>query len=141
MLDDTALRTLLQNARRIAILGAKDKPGQPVDTVGRYLLDQGYVIYPVHPTRKTVWGLPAFPDMASLPEPVDVIDVFRAALHCPEHAREVLALPWLPKLFWMQLGVTSAEARETLAGADVEVVENACLMVEHARLLGHAQQH
>lgn len=141
MLHDAALRTTLQHARRIAILGAKDKPGQPVDAVGRYLLDQGYVVYPVHPARKTVWGLAAFPDLAALPEPVDVIDVFRAPIHCPGHAREALALPWRPKLFWMQLGVSSAEAREVLAGSGIEVVENACLMVEHARLLGNAQQH
>lgn len=140
MLDHTALRAILRDARRIAILGAKDKPGQPVDTVGRYLLDQGYVIYPVHPVRKTVWGLAAFPDLGSLPEPVEVIDVFRAPLHCPAHAREVLALPWLPKLFWMQLGISSAQAREALTGAGVNVVENACLMVEHARLLGNARQ-
>lgn len=138
MLDDTDLRTLLQNSRRIAILGAKDKAGQPVDTVGRYLLAQGYVIYPVHPARATVWGLEAFPDLAALPEPVDVIDVFRAPLHCPEHAREVLALPWRPKLFWMQLGVSSPEARALLAGTGITVVEDACLMVEHARLLGNA---
>lgn len=140
MLDETALRPILQNARRIAILGAKDKPGQPVDTVGRYLLNQGYVVYPVHPARKTVWGLEAFPDVAALPEPVDVIDVFRASIHCPGHAREVLALPWRPKLFWMQLGISSAEARDALAGTGVEVVENACLMVEHARLLGNTRQ-
>lgn len=141
MLDHTALRTILQNARRIAVLGAKDKPGQPVDTVGRYLLHQGYIVYPVHPARKTVWGLAAFPDLAALPEPVDVIDVFRAPPHCPGHAREIPALPWRPKLFWMQLGISSPEVSEILAGTGVEIVENACLMVEHARLLGNAQQH
>ena len=78
MPDDIWLRALLRNAKDIAILGAKDKPGQPVDGVGRYLLRQGYKIWPVHPARATVWGLAAYQDLAALPKPVDIIDVFRA---------------------------------------------------------------
>ncbi len=140
MPDDIWLRALLRNAKDIAILGAKDKPGQPVDGVGRYLLRQGYKIWPVHPARATVWGLAAYQDLASLPKPVDIIDVFRAPQHCPEHARQVLALPWRPKVFWMQSGIVSPEARELLEAAGVAVVENACLMVEHARLLGSAAE-
>ena len=140
MPDDIWLRALLRNAKDIAILGAKDKPGQPVDGVGRYLLGQGYTIWPVHPARATVWGLAAYPDLAALPKPVDIIDVFRAPQYCPEHARQVLALPWRPKIFWMQSGIVSPEARELLEAAGVAVVENACLMVEHARLLGSAAE-
>ena len=67
MLSFTAIRDVLQRSRSIAIVGAKDKAGQPVDRVGRYLLDKGYTIFPVHPVRKTVWGLTAYPDLASLP--------------------------------------------------------------------------
>lgn len=140
MPDDIWLRALLRNAKDIAILGAKDKPGQPVDGVGRYLRGQGYTIRPVHPARATVWGLAAYPDLAALPKPVDIIDVFRAPQYCPEHARQVLALPWRPKIFWMQSGIVSPEARELLEAAGVAVVENACLMVEHARLLGSAAE-
>ena len=140
MPDDIWLRALLRNAKDIAILGAKDKPGQPVDGVGRYLRGQGYTIWPVHPARATVWGLAAYPDLAALPKPVDSIDVFRAPQYCPEHARQVLALPWRPKIFWMQSGIVSPEARELLEAAGVAVVENACLMVEHARLLGSAAE-
>lgn len=135
MLDAIALRSLLQDAKSIAILGAKDKAGQPVDRVGRYLLDQGYTVYPVHPVRRIVWGLEAFPTLAELPAPVDIIDLFRAPQYCPEHAREVLALPWRPRAFWMQSGIRSPEARELLTAIGVMVVEDACLMVEHARLL------
>ncbi|MGE9986402.1 CoA-binding protein [Desulfovibrio sp. SGI.169] len=141
MPDDTSLRALLRNAKSIAILGAKDTPGQPVDRVGRYLLEQGYAIWPVHPVRRAVWGLTAFPHLAALPGPADIIDVFRAPRYCPEHAREILALPWRPQCFWMQAGIASPEARELLEAAGARVVENACLMVEHARLLrGTAEQ-
>ena len=90
MLSFTAIRDVLQRSRSIAIVGAKDKAGQPVDRVGRYLLDKGYTIFPVHPVRKTVWGLTAYPDLASLPQPVDIIDLFRAPQYFPAHAQEVL---------------------------------------------------
>lgn len=135
MPDDTTLRALLGNAHSIAIIGAKDKPGQAVDRVGRYLLEQGYRVFPVHPVRKSVWGLPAVASLAELPEPVDIVNLFRAPEYCPAHAEEVLRLAWRPALFWMQLGIRSPEARLALAGAGITVVEDACIMVEHARLL------
>ena len=135
MLDDRLMRAMFGESCSIAIIGAKDKPGQAVDRVGRYLLEQGYRIIPVHPVRKTVWGLPAVPCIAELPEPVDIINLFRAPEYCPDHAREVLALPWRPSLFWMQLGIRSPEARTLLNSTDITVVEDACIMVEHARLL------
>ena len=135
MLDDRLLRALLGESRSIAIIGAKDKPGQAVDRVGRYLLEQGYRIVPVHPVRTTVWGLPAVASIAELPEPVDIINLFRAPEYCPGHAQEVLGLGWKPKLFWMQLGIRSPEARQTLTETGITVVEDSSIMVEHARLL------
>lgn len=135
MLSFTAIRDVLQRSRSIAIVGAKDKAGQPVDKVGRYLLDKGYTVFPVHPVRKTAWGLTAYPDLASLPQPVDIIDLFRAPQYCPAHAQEVLTLPWKPLCFWMQEGIRSAEARALLEPEQILVVEDLCLMVEHARLL------
>ena len=135
MLDDRLMRAVLGESRSIAIIGAKDKPGQAVDRVGRYLLEQGYRVVPVHPVRKTVWGLPAFATIAELPEPVDIINLFRAPEYCPGHAQEVLALGWKPKVFWMQLGIRSPEARQALAETGITVVEDSCIMVDHARLL------
>lgn len=135
MLDDRLMRAILGESRSIAIIGAKDKPGQAVDRVGRYLLDQGYRVFPVHPVRKTVWGLPAATCLAELPEPVDIVNLFRATDYCPGHAHEVLHLAWKPRLFWMQLGIRSPEARCLLAETGITVVEDSCIMVEHARLL------
>ena len=138
MQDHKELRSQLEQARRIAIVGAKDKPGQAVDRVGRYLMDAGYEVYPVHPVRKTVWGLTAYPDLASLPCPVDLVNLFRAPQYCPDHAREVLALPWRPSIFWMQLGIRSPEARVLLFPSGITVIEDACIMVDHAHLLPNA---
>lgn len=96
MLSFTAIRDVLQRSRSIAIVGAKDKAGQPVDRVGRYLLDKGYTIFPVHPVRKTVWGLTAYPDLASLPQPVDIIDLFRAPQTVPPMRRKCWPCPGSP---------------------------------------------
>ena len=131
-----ALRGILEAARTIVIVGAKDTPGQPVDRVGRYLIEAVYTVIPVHPKRKTVWGLPACVSLADISVPVDVVDVFRAPGYCAAHAREALLLSPRPRLFWMQLGITSSEASALLAEQGIGVVEDACLMVEHACLFG-----
>lgn len=127
------LRSMLQNVRKIAVVGAKDDPGQAVTNVGRYLINAGYEIFPVHPTREKVWGLTTYKSIGDLPEPMDLIDVFRAAEFCPDHAREVLALAERPKIFWMQLGIRSPEAAAMLKKEGIIVIEDACLMVEHRR--------
>lgn len=137
MLFDDTLRDMLQNSRSIAIVGAKDKAGQAVDNVGRYLLAAGYTVYPVHPVRRTVWDLQAYPSVADLPCCVDIVNLFRAPQYCEGHARELLQLEWRPKVFWMQLGIRSPEAGLLLHAAGTTVVEDRCIMVEHRRLLGH----
>ncbi len=134
--SDTELAALLRQVKTIAVVGAKDKPGQPVDRVGRYLLDAGFTVIPVHPKRSTVWGLPAYPTLAEVPVPVDLVDLFRAAEACPAHAQEVLQLAARPLGFWMQSGIVSREAREFLRGSGITVIEDRCLMVDHARLAG-----
>lgn len=134
--SDTELAALLGQVKSIAIVGAKDKPGQPVDRIGRYLMEAGFTVIPVHPKRTSVWGLPAYPTLADVPQPVDLVDLFRAPEYCPDHAREALALAERPRGFWMQSGIVSAEARGLLRGSGIIVVEDRCLMVDHARLLG-----
>jgi predicted CoA-binding protein len=134
MFDDT-MRALLHSAKTIAIVGAKDTQGHPVDEVGRYLIQAGYTVWPVHPARRSAWGLTAFPSLADLPGTADIINLFRAASACPAHAREVPALPWRPSAFWMQTGIRSPEAGQMLAAHGIRVVEDRCIMVEHRRLV------
>ncbi|MDQ7835929.1 MAG: CoA-binding protein [Humidesulfovibrio sp.] len=129
------LAALLGKVKTIAVIGAKDKPGQPVDKVGRYLLEAGFRVIPVHPKRAEVWGLKAYPTINDIPEPVDLVDLFRAADFCPAHAEEFLRLSPLPKCFWMQSGIVSQQARAILSGHPVLVVEDRCLMVDHRNLV------
>lgn len=133
------LAPLLQSVRTIAVLGAKDAAGQPVDKVGRYLIEAGFTVIPVHPKRKNVWGLTTYTSLAELAEArpdvqVDCVDLFRASQFCADHAKEALALPNVPKLFWMQSGIRNAEARTLMENAGASVVEDECLMVVHKRL-------
>jgi predicted CoA-binding protein len=137
MLDDK-IRALLSAAKIIALVGAKDTPGQHVDAVGRYLLEAGDTVWPLQPARRSAWGLPVFPSLAELPGRTDIINLFRAASFCPDHAREVLALPWKPSAFWMQTGVSSPESARMLAAHGISVMEDVCIMVEHRRLVAGA---
>lgn len=135
MIDFNTIKKILEESRTIAVIGAKDKPSQPVDMVGRYLIEAGYNVIPVHPKRQNVWGLTTYPSITDVEEPVDIVDLFRASQHCPEHAREVLTLKHTPRLFWMQSGISSPEAETILADTPTQVVSNDCLMVVHRRLL------
>lgn len=139
--SEKELAALLREVKTIAVVGAKDKPGQPVDMVGRYLIDAGYRVFPVHPKRATVWGLAAYPALSDIPVPVDLVDLFRAAEACPAHAEEFLRLSPLPRCFWMQSGIISPEARRILSGRDVLVVEDRCLKVDHANLIARGAPH
>jgi len=129
------LAVLLEEVKTIAIIGASDKPGRPVDGVGRALIERGFNIIPVHPKRHNVWGLKTYPSLLEIPVPIDCVDLFRAAQWCPGHAMEVLELNPLPKIFWMQSGITSPDAQKILKDVDIAVYENRCLMVE-VSLLG-----
>jgi predicted CoA-binding protein len=133
--SDTELAALLGQVKTIAVIGAKDKPGQPVDKVGRYLIDAGFTVLPVHPKRASVWGIPAYPSLGDVPQHIDMVNLFRAPEFCPDHAHETMRLANRPRSFWMQSGIVSPDARTILQGSGIVVVEDRCLMVEHARLL------
>ncbi len=134
LIDEKKLAAQLREVKTVAVVGAVDKPNRPVDRVAREMMDMGFTVVPVHPTRSEVWGLETYTSVIHIPFAVDVVDLFRNANFCPGHAREVLQMKTPPKFFWMQSGVFSQEARELLAHTDIEVIEDRCLKVELARL-------
>ncbi len=134
MIADQELKTLLAEVKTIAVVGASDRPGRPVDLVGRYLMQAGFDVIPVHPARREVWGMSAWRNLADVDRPIHCVNLFRAAKHCPAHAREVLALASPPLVFWMQSGITSLEAWAILASTGIRLVQDRCLMVDHQRL-------
>jgi len=135
--DDAGLTRILREARTVAVLGAKAHPSEPAYYVPAYLARQGYRVLSVNPTLPgtRIHEAPVVATLADLPEPVDVIDVFRRPEFLPGHAAEILALPWRPAVVWFQLGIRNAAAAERLAREGIRVVQNRCMMPEHRRLL------
>ena len=125
---------ILLEAKTIAILGAKDRAGTDVDMVGKYLINAGYRVIPVHPTRQNVWGLTTYKSLADIPEHVDIINLFRASEHCLAHAKETLALKAKPLAFWMQSGIENFSARLLLEEKSIAVIENTCIKVVHSQM-------
>jgi predicted CoA-binding protein len=109
--------------------------------VPRYLQAHGYKILPVSPKLDAELGERCVRSLGELAEAPDLVDLFRASAHIPAHADEILALPRRPLGVWMQLGISHAESSARLAAAGITVVEDACLMVEHARLFGRRPAH
>ena len=138
--NDRELRALLEGTHSIAVLGIKDGAHDDAFRVPRYLQRAGFAIRPVSPKLREVLGERAVASLAELDEPVDMINVFRAPANIPAHVDEILALRHKPKSVWLQLGIAHP-ATAKLEAAGIAVVENLCLMVEHARLFGRAAEH
>ena len=130
------LRELLGTARVIAVVGLSANPDRPSNQVAWYLHHQGYELYGVNPLcdRAEVFGVPMVASLDQVPKPIDVVDVFRRAEHTPEVARQAVAVG--ARAFWLQLGISSPEARATAEGGGLAYVEDRCMKVEHARLIG-----
>jgi predicted CoA-binding protein len=136
MMTHEELRELLGTARVIAVVGLSANPDRPSNQVAWYLHHQGYELYGVNPLcdRAEVFGVPMVASLDQVPKPIDVVDVFRRAEHTPEVARQAVAVG--ARALWLQLGISSPEARATAEGGGLAYVEDRCMKVEHARLIG-----
>jgi hypothetical protein len=135
--SDRELRALLEDTRAIAVIGIKAGELEDAFRVPRYLQRHGFVIRPVSPKLDQVLGERAVASVGALSEPIDLINVFRAPESIPAHVDEILAMKHKPKAVWLQLGIAHPSTAR-LEAAGIAVVEDRCLMVEHARLFGRA---
>ncbi len=125
------LETLLSQPRAVAVIGLSDNPARPSFGVAKALLNHGWTVYPVNPTLSTWQGQPCWPDLASIPYPVEVVDVFRRSEEVPDVARAAVAKG--ARCLWQQLGVVSAEADLIARQGGLLSVMDLCLKVELAR--------
>lgn len=134
--SDAYISDILKSVRTIAMVGASPNPDRPSYGVLHYLLGKGYHVIPVNPGQagKQILGQTVRARLADIPEPVDMVDVFRASNAVPAVIDEVLALDPLPKVVWTQLGVRSDEAAKRAEEAGIKVVMNRCPKIELARL-------
>jgi len=133
--DDIAgLRRILMRCRSIAVVGISANWYRPSYFAAKYMQDHGYQIFPVNPNYQEVLGRPCFPTIASIPEPVDIVDCFRKSEEIVPLAHEAIAKH--AKVLWMQLGIRNDEAATIALAAGLDVVMNHCVKIEHARILG-----
>ena len=136
--DQSYIAGILNSVRTIAIVGASANDVRPSFFVTKYLIDKGYAVYPINPGQagKEIAGRKAYARLADVPEPIDMVDIFRASPQVPPIVEEALALTPLPKVVWMQLTVRNDEAAAKAEAAGIKVVMNRCPKIEYGRLSG-----
>ncbi|KMY65683.1 CoA-binding protein [Desulfocarbo indianensis] len=132
--DDQVLLDLFKRIKTIAVVGLSADPQRDSHMVAAYLQRAGYAIIPVNPKESSILGESCHPDLESIPQPVDLVDVFRQPRFVPGIAEQAVAIK--AKALWLQLGVRHDQAARMARQAGLLVVQNLCLKVEHARLLG-----
>ena len=130
--DDLSLRRIFKECRTVAVVGMSANPDRPSNRVAKYLMDHGYTVIPVNPGPDELLGRKCYPDLASVPVKIDLIDVFRKADDVLPIAREAIRIG--ARCLWLQLGVINEEAAELAAAAGLDVVMDRCTKIEHARL-------
>ncbi len=131
--DREEIKTLIKEAKTIAVLGLSPKPERDSHRVARYLQGKGYTIIPVRPGQQEILGETVYKSLDDIEGPVDIVDVFRRSEQVPDHVPELLRLK--PKAVWMQLGIRSEEAANQLTEAGIDVIMDRCLKVDHANYI------
>jgi predicted CoA-binding protein len=136
--DNAYIADILNTAKTIAVVGASANDVRPSFFVTKYLIDKGYTVFPINPGHagKEILGRMTYARLAAVPEPIDMVDIFRASAAVPAIVDEVLALDPLPKVIWMQLTVRHDEAAVRAEAAGIKVVMNRCPKIEYGRLSG-----
>lgn len=128
------MREIFERCRTIAVVGIKGGADDDAFRVPAYMQRHGYRILPVSPKLERVLDEPCVASLRDLRAAPDLVNLFRAPQHLPAHVDEILALDPLPFAAWFQLGIRHDESAARLAAAGIQVVQDRCLMVEHARL-------
>ena len=128
--DMRSAQQILAEANVIAVVGASRDPSKPSHAVPLQMLRHGWRIIPVNPFVDEVFGVKAFPTLADIEEPIDLVDIFRPAHDAVDVVRQAVELK--APAVWLQSGIVSAEARQIAERAGIDYVEDRCLAVERA---------
>jgi hypothetical protein len=134
--DDSYIRGILNTVKTIAMVGVSAKDSRPSYFAFKYLLERGYRMIPVNPglAGKELLGQATYAKLADIPEPVDMVDIFRAAPFVGPIIEQVLAMTPRPRVVWMQLGVRNDAAAALAEHNGIKVVMNRCPKIEYGRL-------
>ncbi|MBP1843520.1 putative CoA-binding protein [Rhizobium petrolearium] len=135
--DNAYIADILRTVKTIALLGASPNPDRPSNRVMGFLLSKGYTVFPVNPGQagKQIQGQTVYKTLSDVPQPVDMVDVFRAAEYLDGVVDEALALETLPKVIWGQLSVRDDGAAAKAEAAGIKVVMDRCPAIEYPRLV------
>jgi len=123
---------LMRDARTIAVVGVSSRSDRPSNEVASYLMEHGFTVYMVNPRETEVLGQPVYASLRDLPEPVDIVDIFRRSPDVPPVVDDAIAAG--AKAVWMQLEIVHEEAAARARDAGLEVVMDKCTKIEHAKL-------
>jgi uncharacterized protein len=134
MNSDEMMKEILLSARTVASVGLSGNEEKVSNGVGAYLLEHGYKVIPVNPTTDEILGKKSYPDLSSVPEKIDVVQVFRRPEDVPPVVDEAIKVG--AKVVWMQEGIVNEEAAQKAREAGLQVVMDACMRATHKRLIG-----
>ena len=132
--DADTIQRVLATAKTVAIFGMSTDSTKPSNMVGAYLMDEGFTVIPVNPRAKSILGQTCYPDLKSVPVPIDVVDVFRPAEEIPAIVEEALAVG--AKAVWTQLKLVHPEASQRAHDAGIDSIADHCIKMEHGRYSG-----
>jgi uncharacterized protein len=130
--DADTMREILSSAKVIAVVGYSDKPHRTSNQIGGFLKRAGYTVYAVNPTIESVDGEKSYPSLADVPEPIDIVNVFRRSEYLPGVVDAAIAVG--AKTVWAQLGVYDNMAAQKATEAGLQMVMDHCIKVEYGRL-------
>ncbi len=133
---DSYIRGILNTVKTIAMVGASEKENRPSYFAFKYLLERGYHMIPVNPGHagETMLGQKIYARLSDIPEPIDMVDIFRASQYALPIVQEGLSLKPRPQVIWMQLGIRNDEAAALAEANGMKVVMNRCPKIEYGRL-------
>ena len=134
MNDDGMMKDILSTAKTVASVGISGNKEKVSNSVGAFLMEHGYRLIPINPTADEILGQKSYPDLASVPEKIDVVQIFRRPEDVPPVVDEAIKVG--AKVVWMQEGIINEQAAQTAREAGLQVVMDACMRATHKRLIG-----
>ena len=132
--DPAVAKKILESYKTFAIVGCSANPSRASNSVANFLMSQGYEVFPVNPNEQQCFGKDCYPDLKSIPVPVDVVDIFRRSEFVAPHVDEAIEVG--AKAIWMQLDVIDVASAEKASAAGLDVVMNRCPAIDHPRMIG-----
>lgn len=134
MTDIVTLRRILSTHKRVAMVGLSADWWRPSFFAAKYLLEHGFEVIPVNPKYQEILGQKCYPDLKSIPTPVDIVDLFQKMERVPPFVDDAIEIG--AKVVWMQLGIINQQAAQKALDTGLEVVMDRCMKIEYARIFG-----